>query len=209
MSDNGWNFADVWEVITDVQPDNPAIIHGDRRATWAEFDRRADSVARALLDLGVERQDKVAQYLYNGPEYLESVYASMKAGLVPVNTNYRYGDEELVYLWDNADTVAVMFHGTFTERIEAIRSRVPKVRLWLWVDDGSGPCPSWATPYEDAAGAGEAGRGRQASWGRGPHGLDLLYTGGTPRKPQGGVWGQDDPFAPLNPTRRGGPPPKG
>src|SRR3954466_6121750 len=130
MSDNGWNFADVWEVITDVQPDNPAIIHGQRRATWAEFDRRADSVARALLELGVERQDKVAQYLYNCPEYLESLYGAWKAGLVPVNTNYRYNDDELAYLWDNADAVAVVFHGTFTETVDRVRERVPGVRLW-------------------------------------------------------------------------------
>src|SRR4051794_15326583 len=155
MRDNetgrGWNFADEWELVADVRPDEPATIQGERRSTWAEFDRRADGVAQALLDAGTKQQDKVAQYLYNCPEYLESVFASMKAGLVPVNTNYRYGDEELVYLWDNADAVAVIFHGVFTERIEAIRDRVPKVRLWLWVDDGIGPCPSWATPYEDAA----------------------------------------------------------
>src|SRR3954451_9083433 len=190
MSDNGWNFADVWETITDVQPDKPASVRGDRRLSWAELDRRADGVARALLDLGVERQDKVAQYLYNCPEYLESVYASMKAGLVPVNTNYRYGDEELVYLWDNADAVAVIFHGTFTERIEGLRSRVPKVRLWLWVDDGSGPCPTWASPYEDAA--------KQATdrvvppWGRSGDDLYMLYTGGTTGMPKGVMWRQDD-----------------
>ena len=71
-------------------------------------------------------------------------------GLVPVNTNYRYGDDELVYLWDNADAVAVVFHGAFAERIDGIRDRVPGVKGWLWVDDGSGPCPDWATPYEDA-----------------------------------------------------------
>ena len=64
-----------------------------------------------------------------------------KAGLVPVNTNYRYADDELVYLWDNADGVAVVFHGTFTEHIERIRDRVPGVTTWLWVDDGDGPCP--------------------------------------------------------------------
>src|SRR3954465_10216644 len=128
MSNNGWNFADVWETITDVQPDKPALVHGDRRLTWAEFDRRADGVARALLDAGVQQQDKVAQYLYNCPEYLESVFACLKAGLVPVNTNYRYGDEELAYLWDNADAIAVMFHGTFADRIETLRSRVSDVR---------------------------------------------------------------------------------
>jgi 3-oxocholest-4-en-26-oate---CoA ligase len=72
---------------------------------------------------------------------------------VPVNTNYRYTDDELVYLWDNADAVAVVFHGAFADGIERIRHRVPGVRLWLWVDDGSGPCPTWAIDYEEAAAA--------------------------------------------------------
>ena len=129
MPTDQWNFADVWEVVADTRPNAPATIQGERRNTWAEHDRRADGVAQALLDAGVVQQDKVAQYLYNCPEYLESVFATMKAGLVPVNTNYRYGNDELVYLWDNADAVAVMFHGAFTERIEAVRSRVPTVRL--------------------------------------------------------------------------------
>ena len=129
------NFADVWEHNADAFPDAPALVHGDLRRTWREFDKRADGVARRLIDLGVERQDKVAQYLYNCPEYLESVFAAAKASLVPVNTNYRYADDELAYLWDNADAVAVVFHGVFTETIERVRSRMPKARLWLWVDD--------------------------------------------------------------------------
>ena len=93
----------------------------------------------------------MAIYLYNCPEYLQAAFATMKIGLVPVNTNYRYGDDELSYLWTNADAVAVVFHGAFTERIERILDRVPGVRGWLWVDDNSGPCPDWATPYAEAA----------------------------------------------------------
>ena len=72
---------------------------------------------------GAQHQDKVAQYLYNCPEYLESMFGLYKAGLVPVNTNYRYTDDELAYLWDNADAVAVVFHGTFTEHCEHMRAR--------------------------------------------------------------------------------------
>ena len=84
----------------------------------------------------------MALYLYNGPEYLEATFAAFKAGLVPVNTNYRYVDDELVYLWDNADAVAVVFHGAFADAIEAHpRPGCPKVRHWLWVDDGSGTVP--------------------------------------------------------------------
>ncbi len=192
----GWNFADVWEVVAQQVPEAQAQVQGDRRISWSDFDRRANGVARALLDAGVEEQDKVAQYLYNAPEYLESMFATFKAGLAPVNTNYRYLDDELVYLWDNGDVVAVVFHGTFLDRIERIRDRVPRVRAWLWVDDGSGPCPDWATPYEDAADAGTPEAVR-APWGRSGDHLLLLYTGGTTGMPKGVMWRQDDLFRTL------------
>jgi fatty-acyl-CoA synthase len=187
----GWNFADAWEVVAGIVPDAPAQIQGDRRITWADFDARANGVARRLLDAGAGHQDKVAQYLYNAPEYMESVYAAFKAGLVPINTNYRYLEDELVYLWDNGDVVAVVFHGTFADRIAPIRDRVPRVRTWLWVDDGSGPCPEWAIAYEDAAtgGTSESVRG---PWGRDGNDLLLLYTGGTTGMPKGVMWRQDD-----------------
>ena len=56
-------------------------------------------------------QDKVAHYLYNAPSTWSRCSASTRPALVPVNTNYRYADDELVYLWSNADAVAVVFHG--------------------------------------------------------------------------------------------------
>jgi 3-oxocholest-4-en-26-oate---CoA ligase len=191
----GWNFADVWEVIASQLPDAQALVHGDRHISWAELDRRADGVAAALLAGGLTEQDKVAQYLYNGPEYIESMFATFKAGLVPINTNYRYQDDELVYLWDNADCVAIVFHGSFTATIERIRDRVPRVTTWLWVDDGSGPCPDWATSYEDAAAAG--GERVVAPWGRSGEQILMTYTGGTTGMPKGVMWRQDDLFRNL------------
>ncbi len=187
---SGWNYAEIWEVIADQIPDAPAQIQGDRRLTWRQFDERANGIAHTLLEAGAQEQDKVAQYLYNCPEYLESMYGAWKAGLCPVNTNYRYTDDELVYLWDNADAVAVVFHGTFTEHVERVRDRVPRVRTWLWVDDGSGPCPDWAVPYEEAA-ASHPGR-VQGPWGRDGDHLYMLYTGGTTGMPKGVMWRQDD-----------------
>jgi fatty-acyl-CoA synthase len=190
-----WNYADVWETVADLQPDLPAVVQGSRTVSWEEFDRGADGIARFLLDLGVAQQDKVAVYLYNSPEYLQATFAAMKAGLVPVNTNYRYGDDELSYLWENADAVAVVFHGAFSDRIEGILDRLPGVKGWLWVDDGSGPCPDWATPYDDALKCG-VGRAR-APWGRSGDDLYMLYTGGTTGMPKGVMWRQDDLFARL------------
>ncbi|HYA69385.1 MAG TPA: acyl-CoA synthetase [Acidimicrobiales bacterium] len=192
-----WNFADAWETVAGKLPRAAAQIHGDRRLTWGDMDTRANGVARVLLDRGVAHQDKVAQYLYNSTEYLESMFAMFKAGLVPVNTNYRYGDEELVYLWDNADAVAVVFHGTFAERIDGLRARVPGVRTWLWVDDGTGDCPAWAVSYEDAARSGSE-EPVSGPWGRSGDDLLLLYTGGTTGLPKGVMWRQDDLFLKIN-----------
>jgi acyl-CoA synthetase (AMP-forming)/AMP-acid ligase II len=192
----GWNFADVWETVAEQLPEAPAQIQGKRRYTWAEMDRRANGVAAALLAAGVSQQDKVAQYLYNGPEYLESMFATYKAGLVPVNTNYRYADDELIYLWDNADAVAVVMHGAFAERVAALRPKLPKVRTWLWVDDGSGECPDWAIDYEETA-ASHTER-VVAPWGRSGDDIYMLYTGGTTGMPKGVMWRQDDLFQLLN-----------
>jgi 3-oxocholest-4-en-26-oate---CoA ligase len=190
-----WNYGDVWETVADLQPDAIAVTQGERHVPWSEFDRGADGMAQFLLDLGVVQQDKVAVYLYNCPEYLQTLFAAVKVGLVPVNTNYRYGDDELSYLWDNADAVAVVFHGAFSDRIERILDRVPKVKGWIWVDDGSGPCPDWATPYDEAA---KSASGRTAApWGRSGDDLFMLYTGGTTGMPKGVMWRQDDLFALL------------
>jgi 3-oxocholest-4-en-26-oate---CoA ligase len=193
-----WNYGDLWEAVADVQPESIAVTQGSRHVSYAELDRAADGVAQYLLDLGVGQQDKVAIYLYNSPEYLISNFAAVKIGLVPVNTNYRYGDDELSYLWENADAVAVIFHGAFTERIEGILERVPRVRGFLWVDDGSGPCPDWATPFDDAAKAATART--VAPWGRSGDDLFMLYTGGTTGMPKGVMWRQDDLFARLVPS---------
>ena len=200
---SGWNFADVWEIVAEKLPDAPCQIQGDRVLTWADVDRRANGIAQWLVDLQIEQQDKVVHYLYNCPEYLESMFGIFKAGLVPVNTNYRYADEELLYLWDNADAVAVVFHGTFSNRIDTLRHKLPNIKGYLWVDDGEGPCPDWATPYEDAASRGEAGANVKGPWGRGGDDIYMLYTGGTTGMPKGVMWRQDDIFATLNASSLG------
>ena len=186
-----WNYATIWRSRPQLHPDPPPQIQGDRRGQLAGLRPpgrwRRPHAARA----GVVQQDKVAQYLYNCPEYLESMFASFKAGLVPVNTNYRYTDDELVYLWDNADAVAVVFHGAFAERIERIRDAARGQHVAVGRRRQRARAPTWATPYED-------GRRPTATervvppWGRGGDDIFLLYTGGTTGMPKGVMWRQDD-----------------
>lgn len=180
----------------EVRADGLAQVHGDESVTWTAFNQRANGLAQTMLDAGVAHQDKVAQYLYNCPEYLQGVFACFKASLVPVNTNYRYAEAELVYLWDNSDATVVMFHGTFVPTIETIRDQCTDVKLWLHVDDGSHPCPEWAMPFEDACAAqpadNAAARNVSGPWGRSGDDLWFLYTGGTTGMPKGVMWAQSD-----------------
>src|SRR5262249_38221496 len=136
----------------------------DRRYTWAQTTdrtRRLASVLRAH-GLGCHRerselrgwesgQDHVGLYLYNGNEYLEGMLGSYKARCAPFNVNYRYVDEELLYLFDNADAAAVISHASFAPTLARLRERLPKVKLWIQVADESGePLLPGAIDYESA-----------------------------------------------------------
>jgi len=192
-----WTIADVWEAIAAAQPDLPAQIQGQRQLTWAEFDARADALAAHFIERGVGHQAKVAGYLFNGPEYLETYFAAFKGGFAPVNTNYRYGPEEVTYLFDNADAEAVVFHAGFTPLLEQIKDRLPKVKAWVAVAEPGHPVPAWAADYNAVVAKVPAQRPVKAPWGRSGDDLLLLYTGGTTGMPKGVMWRQNDLFQVL------------
>lgn len=193
-----WNWADVFETVASATPDAVAQVCGDRRFSWDDFDRRADNLAADMLKAGIGEQGKVAAYLTNCPEYLETYFAAFKAGLVPVNTNFRYGPEEIRYLFDNADAEAVVFHASYATLLEEIRADLPGVKRWYVVDDPEptqATRPGWAIPYEEVVGAARPATSPiQWPWGRSGDQLLLLYTGGTTGMPKGVMWRQDDLF---------------
>jgi len=191
---SAWTIADVWEAIAGMQPDHPALIQGERVISWGQFDARADALAAHLVASGVSHDAKVAAYLYNSAEYLETYYAAFKADLAPINTNYRYGGEELTYLFDNADAEVVVFHAGFTDTLEAIRDRLTKVKVWIAVAEPGHAAPAWAQDYESIVAAPSAARPSRAPWGLSSDSQLLLYTGGTTGMPKGVMWRQDDLF---------------
>jgi 3-oxocholest-4-en-26-oate---CoA ligase len=194
-SSGGWTFADIWEHFAVSLADAPAQWHAGVSTTWAEFNARANGVAAALLAGGVRQGDRVVQYLYNGPEYLETLFACFKLGLVPVNTNYRYGDDEVAYIWDNADAVAVVFDSSFADRCERIRAKVPTVQTWICVDAAGAGAPAGALDYETVADDGAGLANVEAPWGRSGEDMLFLYTGGTTGMPKGTMWRQEDLIA--------------
>ncbi len=187
-----WNLADIFEAVAARAPGRPCQVQGERVVTWGEFDRRSNALAADLLAAGLGQQSKLACYLTNCPEYLEAMVGAFKMSAVPVNTNFRYGPEEIFYLFDNADAEAVVFHAAFAPLVDGIRDRLAKVKRWYVVADESGAGPEWATSYESVvAGGADAVR---APWARSGDDLLLLYTGGTTGMPKGVMWRQDDLF---------------
>src|SRR3954452_8661519 len=188
-----YNLADLWERVVDTVPDREALVAGDRRLTYAEADERIDRLAHHLADQGIGPGDHVALYLQNGVEYLEGMLAAFKIRAVPVNVNYRYVEEELRYLFNDADAKAVVFHREFAPKLAAIRSEVPTLTDFVAVDDGSGADLDAldAVEYESALSQSRAGRDFPA---RSADDLYILYTGGTTGMPKGVMWRHEDIF---------------
>ncbi len=100
----------------------------------------------------------------------------------PINVNYRYTEEELVYLLDNADAEAVIYLSTYADRIDDIKDKLEKVRCLIQVDAGDGtPLPDGALSYEEAI----ANADPLPRMNRSAGDLYMLYTGGTTGLPKG------------------------
>src|SRR5438132_2815234 len=189
-----WNFGDIFDAVAEaVAPGSPALLHGERVIGWDELARRSNNVAANLRARGARPDDKVALYLRNRPEYVETTLACMKARLVHVNVNFRYGPEEVRYIIDNADAKFVVFAAEFAELLAGVRGRLPQVRGWFQLADGT-PRASFAEPYENLA---ERGAGAPLDVGRSPDDLLFLYTGGTTGMPKGVMWRSEDLWGAL------------
>jgi len=195
------NLAALHEAIAAALPEYECLVFGGRRLSWADVTDRTRRLAAVLAGAGLgchrpraglanheSGQDHVALYLYNGNEYLEGMLGALKARCAPFNVNYRYVEEELLYLFDNADAKAVIFHASFAPTLAKVRARLPQIRLWLQVEDGSGEKLDGALEYEAALAAATP----RAPEALSDDDLYILYTGGTTGLPKGVLWRHDD-----------------
>ena len=186
------NWATLWESLADAQPDHTAVVVGHTTMRWRDLDDRAARLATALADRGVGHDTKVAQLLYNCPEYLEAVFAAFKLRATPVNVNYRYLAEEMTYILDNADAEALVFHGSLGDRVTSALPHLPRLRALLQVDDGA-PLIDGAEWYHEVVDtAAPAARIERSG-----DDLLFLYTGGTTGLPKGVMWRHVDLFGAL------------
>ena len=185
-------FGSIWEAVADVVPDQTAVVQGHRRFSWREYEQRAARLARALLDADIGPGGKVGMYLYNSPEYCETNFAALKIRGVPINVNYRYLDKELLYLLDNADIEALVFHASLADRVDRVVRELDKVRLLVQVDDG--PAADGSTHVEGAVSYDALQATTEPADCFEPNGdeLYIFYTGGTTGMPKGVMYSLEE-----------------
>src|SRR5262245_25709764 len=89
-------------------PDREALVATDRRFTYAQVLREAERFARALLALGVEKDDKIGIWLSNRPAWVFAQYGAAMIGAVVVALNPRYKAHELSYILEQADVTTLL-----------------------------------------------------------------------------------------------------
>ena len=188
-----FNLADLFECVVDAVPEREALICEDTRLTYAELDKRANRLAHALTKAGVKEGDHIGLYQYNGIEYMEGVLAAFKIRAVPINVNFRYVAEELYYLFDNSDIVGIIHHREFGPRIAAIAGRLPALKTFFAVEDGSGADCSAIGSLDYADELANASDARDFP-DRSADDIYILYTGGTTGMPKGVMWRHEDLF---------------
>ena len=190
-----YNIADLYEHTVDLVPDREVLVVGEARRTYRELEARANQLAHHLLAQGIEPGDHVGIYGANSVEWIEAALAAYKVRAVPVNVNYRYVEDELTYLFDNADLKALVYDRGLAPRIDAVRDALPLLQHLVHVEDGTDVAPAGGSvAFDDAL----AGQSTERDFG--PRSDDdhyIIYTGGTTGMPKGVIWRHEDVFFAL------------
>ena len=180
------NWSTVWDRVAAAVPDDPAIISPAGVRTYRDLEDRASRLAAALHRHGVRRGDRIGVYLYNRPEFLETVYAAFKLGAIPVNMNFRYRAQELADLLRICGASVLVHPASLQAEAAGAAELVdgpPPVRLVI-ADE---PVTAGGHEYESQLEGRYDGPDDRS-------GDDLIYvfTGGTTGTPKAVVWRHGD-----------------
>lgn len=170
------NIADLFEAVAETAGGREAVVGGAERLTYAELDERAERLARALVQRGVEPGSTVAVALRNRPDHLTAYLAAFKLRAVPVNVNLHYVTDELRRLYAAIrPDVAFVEPDRVAVSATALASGVPTIvageGVELAVEQGAGPREVRTRSADDRF---------------------LIYTGGTTGGPKGVEWRHGD-----------------
>ncbi len=186
-----FNAADIFEGVVDRVPDREAIVHGSTRLTYKELDARSNKAANALKKLGIKKGSHIGIYAFNCVEWLEIMLGAYKLCAIPININYRYVEEELKYLIENADMEAIFYHKQFSKKLQNIKGQLPLLKSFICINDHSDDenAIEESFDFENLIINEDESRLKVQRSGDDQY---ILYTGGTTGMPKGVVWRMED-----------------
>ena len=122
-------------------PDKTAVVHGERRYTYGEFEERVNRLTSRLKDAGFKKHDRIAFLCPNIPPMLEGTFAIPAAGLVMVAINTRLSAGEVEYIVEHSKSKMVFVDAELEHLLENVDESVERVRI-----DDTG---EKGDPYED------------------------------------------------------------
>ena len=191
-----YNLADLFEAAADAFPDREYLVAEGKRRTYAEMEARANRLAHHLRAHGVGPGDHVGIYGYNSVEWVETLWAVFKVRATWVNINYRYVEEELAYLFENADLKALVYQREFAPRVRGVLEHLPLLRHTIVIEDGSDADLAGLDSIELETAMAQSSPERDFGT-RSADDRYILYTGGTTGMPKGVVWRHEDVFFAL------------
>ena len=156
-----------------------AIIFKDREYTFQEVNQRANKLANALLDLGIDKTTRVAVLKPNQPEHIEITFALIKCGAVDVTINPRLKLEEIAYLINDSESEAVIMTEEYPEKILSIKKDLSSVKHFIAV----GGAKYGMIDYEDFMSRSDPANPEVAL--QGDEICHISYTSGTTGRPKG------------------------
>jgi acyl-CoA synthetase (AMP-forming)/AMP-acid ligase II len=189
------NIADLFEHAVDAAPDNRAVMIGDRVVTYAELETEANKLAHFLSSRGIGHGDHVGIYAKNSIEHVVAVLAIVKIRAVNINVNYRYVENELNYLFDNAEMVAIIHERSYAPLVAACAPKHERLRTFVALPDVTDPDNESDVSSFGGVLLAEALEGQSPERDfeeRSAGDLHIIYTGGTTGFPKGVMWRHED-----------------
>lgn len=118
-------------------PDKVAVACGEQSWTYAELDRVTDNIAINLLEAGIERGDRVALHLMNGPELAFSYLGCLKAGFIAVPINVRLKGLEIDYILRHSGAICYVGQPDLFAEVAKLPTRVPGLNRYFLTGDSS------------------------------------------------------------------------